>query len=150
MGESDFKWSLVMIKFVLISLHFALTIQGLQIQNGDPDWFVEDDSARAGACVINCVSDTRDTCEGFVEFINEGESIYKLRQERNQPTRAFSRIPLRDSRVTRTSQKVLVVEGNCCWQIYRRSQYRGDMKILRGNDILELAYVPRSMKIIPC
>ena len=35
-----------MIKFVLISLHFALTIQGLQIQNGDPDWFVEDDSAR--------------------------------------------------------------------------------------------------------
>ena len=35
-----------MIRFVLLSLYFATTIQGLQIQNGDPDWFVEDDSAR--------------------------------------------------------------------------------------------------------
>ena len=53
-------------------------------------YFSNDLSILAGACVFNCVEDSRDTCEGFTEFFCEGEDqpIFKVTQEISNGTTA--------------------------------------------------------------
>ena len=54
------------------------------------------------------------------------------------------------TRACRNARKTLNVQGNCCWKIYQRYRYAGDMRIIRGSRTFDLHFVPRSMKIMPC
>ena len=114
-------------------------------------YFSNDLSILAGACVFNCVEDSRDTCEGFTEFFCEGKDqpIFKVTQERHQEERGFSKMKP-TTRACRNARKTLNVQGNCCWKVYQRYRYTGTMKIIRNSDTLDLHFVPRSMKIMPC
>ena len=106
-------------------------------------------SILAGACIFNCNEDSRDTCEGFTEFICEEEQIFKVTQDRHQAERGFSKMRP-TTRACRNARKTLNVQGNCCWKIYQRYRYAGDMRIIRGSRTFDLYFVPRSMTIMPC
>merc|ERR1711860_33126 len=137
---------------------------GLQPEDGSQMTFTPDTNARgifgnhdgglriAGACIFNCNEDSRDTCEGFTEFICEEEQIFKVTQDRHQTERGFSKMRPTPptTRACRNARKTLNVQGNCCWKIYQRYRYAGDMRIIRGSRTFDLYFVPRSMKIMPC
>ena len=66
-------------------------------------------------------SEPENTCEGYCELWIEGKRIFKVNQGRNQRANAYSKVSIqKGAKIRRTSQKVLAVQGNCCWQFYQR------------------------------
>merc|ERR1712029_1083989 len=152
MGQFIFDTTMMKNLFPLLFLLFFVTsIHGLQEEENSLMTFTPYTNAIAGACVFNCVEDSRDTCKGFTEFFCEGEDqpIFKVTQERHQEVRGFSKMKP-TTRACRNARKTLNVQGNCCWKVYQRYRYTGTMKIIRNSDTLDLHFVPRSMKIMPC
>merc|ERR1712049_22997 len=50
----------------------------------------------------------------------------------------------------RAANKIIEVQGNCCWKFYERSRYAGDMRSVSGSRTLNPYFAPRSLKVVEC
>merc|ERR1711953_1458985 len=145
-------------KIALFALGFLAFAQGLEELSGNMRVefdYSEDNDDQTGGCITCPDGRQRNLCHGFAEIRSEFNGIETLhgriekREEDDAPRKASKmgyRVPGR-----RAANKIIEVQGNCCWKFYERSRYAGDMRSVRGSRTLNpLYFAPRSLKVVEC
>jgi len=93
----------------------------------------------------------RNLCHGFAEIrteFNGTETVHgRLIQEGAIPKKAnlLYRVP-----GGRNARKIIEVQGDCCWEFYRRFHYRGNLKRVSNSGRIIPSFAPRSLKVVEC
>jgi len=94
-------------------------------------------------------------CHGFAEIrseFNGTETIHgriSVDDGETLPKKA-SKLRYRSMPGGRAANKIIEVQGNCCWTFYQRFRYAGDMRSVRGRGTLTSSFAPRSLKAVEC
>ena len=111
-------------KIALFALGFLAFARGLEFDEGSGPMRVEFDSRIVGCGGITPIVEQRNYCRGFAEIRSEFNGVVDIhgriehKEDDYSPKRVIKmryRVPGR-----REAQKIIQVQGNCCWTFYQR------------------------------